>query len=384
MKPLVDPSRLFYGMNIHPQYEDSPWFKSPAEVIEEVHELGCTVARIDCYGLEEDANLVLEHVRAAEGKDILILPCFAYNHPFEHRNHESGFYVGSTTARILRDHCPIYEVTNEISVYCNGEGAGTDPARYDLARFRVCRELIIGVIEGIKSEQPDAKIVIGGGVTTLTAFNDMLWNGTEPDGSSGHPQVRWDYTGWHWYESSGRIDAACDGTDTPCNVIGELSRYGVPIWITELGFVPDNANLERQSAYVAAGLAEYQEYRQRYDLVGACWYALYDDGSGQFGLIQVTDDARALAAPEAEGSAGGDDQGGRRAHARRKPAHETYKAFVSMNPDDGDGEGGGDDEFHTAEYRLPMALYRNLVAAADAQGVSENDELVRRLESTFG
>ncbi|MBA1363806.1 hypothetical protein [Burkholderia gladioli] len=60
----------------------------------------------------------------------------------------------------------------------------------------------------------------------------------------------------------------------------------------------------------------------------------------------------------------------------RKPAHETCKLFVAMNPND-----GGDD--HRAEYRLPMAVYRSLVEAAERHGVSENEELVRRLASAF-
>ncbi|WP_181162686.1 hypothetical protein [Burkholderia gladioli] len=29
-------------MNIHPQYSGAPWFKTPAEVIEELDEIGCT------------------------------------------------------------------------------------------------------------------------------------------------------------------------------------------------------------------------------------------------------------------------------------------------------------------------------------------------------
>ncbi|PRE90316.1 hypothetical protein [Burkholderia gladioli] len=395
-------------MNIHPQYSGAPWFKSPAEVIEELDEIGCTVARIDCYGLEDDARLVLEHARAAAAKGILVVPCFAYNQPFAESNYESGVYCGKLPAGILRDHCPIYEVTNEISVYCNGVGPGTDPARYDPARYVECRELIRGLIDGIREAQPDARIIIGGGITTLTAFNAMLWHGTEPNGSSGHPVVRWDYTGWHWYTSSGRIDAAYDGTGTPYNVIEALAAFGVPIWITELGFVPDNSDFERQSAYVSAALAEYHEHRQAYGVIGACWYALYDDGSGDFGLSRAEDDAASAAAPSKTEAKAYDA----RAYARKKskkaeraslksrrdapapepsyagtdallhkPAHETYKLFVAMNPDEGDGGGDGGD--HRAEYRLPMAVYRSLVAAAERHGVSENDELVRRLASTF-
>lgn len=361
-------------MNIHPQYSGAPWFKTPAEVIEELDEIGCTVARIDCYGLEDDARLVLEHARAAAAKGNLVVACFAYNQPFAESNYESG-------------------------VYCNGVGPGTDPARYYQARYVECRELIRGLIDGIREAQPDARIIIDGGVTTLTAFNAMLWHGTDPSVCSGHPVVRWDYAGWHWYASSGWIDAGYDGTGTPCNVIEALAAFGVPISITEPGFVSDNSDFERQSAYVSAALAEYHEHRQAYGVIGACWYALYDDGSGDFGLIRVEDDAAPskteAKAYDARAYARKKSKKAERASLKsrrdvpepshagtdallRKPAHETCKLFVAMNPDEGDG---GDD--HRAEYRLPMTVYLSLVEAAERHGVSENDELVRRLASAF-
>ncbi|RQR48768.1 hypothetical protein DIE19_32690 [Burkholderia sp. Bp9126] len=403
-----DTKKLFYGMNIHPQYRDAPWHKTPAEVIDELHELGCTVARIDCYGLEDEANIVLEHAREAEGKGILVVPCLAYHSVFESNNYDAGVHYGALTAKIVRDHCPIYEVSNEISIYCNGDGPGTDPTRYDQEKYVNCRELIRGVIDGIKSEQPDAKIIIGGGVTTLTSFNKMLWHGTEPNGSSGHPLVRWDYTGWHWYESSGRMDTAFDGTDTPYNVLEELAKFGVPIWITELGFMPNNDNFDQQSAYVITALAEYREYRDRYNVIGACWYSLYDDASGDFGLIQVVTDTPAAAAANtntnaeaksgktppadakskarvastavatsSEKSSAGANAG--RKSLKRKPAHETFMTFVSKNPD----RNHLGKDFHTAEYTLPITLSHQLRDAAAQNHISENDELAHRLDSTF-
>jgi hypothetical protein len=65
-----------------------------------------------------------------------------------------------------------------------------------------------------------------------------------------------------WYESSGNITQADDGTGTPYNVLEEPSRYGVPIWITEPGFIPHGAP-EAQCAYVEAALDEYRGYRVR-------------------------------------------------------------------------------------------------------------------------
>jgi hypothetical protein len=357
---VAESAELFYGMNIHPQYSSTPWFKTPKEVMAEVAALGCTVVRCDCYGSWADADKILAHVMEAEPLGIQILPCFGYNQPAVpgdyQLNYSLGVDYGTTTANVLKDHCPIYEVSNEICIYCNGVGPGTDPAAYDHFRYADCRALIRGVIDGIKSVQPDAKIVIGGGVTTLTAFFRMMWDGTAPDGSTGHELVRWDYTGWHWYESSGSITQAYDGTGTPYNVLEELSRFGVPIWITELGFIPQGTP-EAQSAYVEAALDEYRGYRDSYNVVNTCWYTLYDDASGTFGLLE--DDGQT-----------------------RKPAYATYQGYVAQHPDQGGGGGSGGG-FYTGEYTLPLELHEKLVNAADENNVTENDELVRRLELTF-
>ncbi|WP_157649424.1 hypothetical protein [Burkholderia ubonensis] len=415
MARSFDSGKLFYGMNIHPQYSGAPWHKTPAEVIAEVHELGCTVVRIDCYNPEVDADIVLEHIYEAERKDILVVPCLGYDEPILENdpdiNYDAGKYCGEGFAKVLMDHCPIYEVSNEMSVYCNCAGVpGTEPFHYDQEKYINCRELIRGVIDGIKSVQPDAKIIIGGGVTILTGFNKLLWSGTAPDGSSGHPVVRWDFTGWHWYESSGAIDQAGDGTDRPYNVIEDLARFGVPIWITELGFDAFNSDFPQQSVYVNTALAEYRGYRDRYDVINTCWYALYDDGSGDFGLIQVQADASATAeanrdtkayakrksretalafkrsksrqASTITAASGGKSRaatGVQPDSLTRKPAHETFMTFVAANPDhDQPGE-----EFHTAEYTLPIALYQRLRDAAAEHHVSENDELVQRLATSF-
>lgn len=354
------PANLFYGINIHPQFVDAPWLKSPREVLEDVADLGCTVARIDCYGSQIDADRVLQHAQEAQRTGIQILPCLAYHQAAvqgdSQLNYELGLSYGTTTANVLRKHCPIYEVSNELCIYCNGDGPGTDPARYDFVRYVDCRELIRGTIDGIKSVQPDAKIIIGGGVTTLTAFFRMMWEGTAPDGSTGHPLVRWDYTGWHWYESSADITQAYDGTDTPYNVLEELSRYGVPIWMTELGFIP-HGTPEQQCAYVEAALDDYRGYRETYNVMSICWYTLYDDGSGPFGLL--LEDAET-----------------------KKAAHPVFKDYVARNPEEDGAEDPGDDS-DTREYTLPLDLYEKLVAAARKNDITENDELVRRLASTF-
>jgi hypothetical protein len=150
--------------------------------------------------------------------------------------------------------------------------------------------------------------MIGGGVTIETAYYTMLWNGTEPNGSTGHPLVQWDFTSWHWYETSGDPALAYDGTSRPFNVLANLDQYGVPLWFTELGFnTADSATQE--ASYVTNALTSFLSRGpvSSYNIMNTCWYGLYDDANGDFGLVQ------------SDG-------------VTRKPAYTAYKNFVAAHP----------------------------------------------------
>ena len=102
-----------------------------------------------------------------------------------------------------------------------------------------------GLIDGVKSIQPNAKCGINFCVAD-TGASDALWDGMQPDGSGGHPVVRWDITTWHNYEVYGDIfnigqDGASPGFDLPTYC---KARYGVPFIISEW-----NANPEDSQAF---------------------------------------------------------------------------------------------------------------------------------------
>jgi hypothetical protein len=96
-----------------------------------------------------------------------------------------------------------------------------------------------GTIDGLKSVDAAAPIIGGASAGWLHfGWTDMLWNGTQPDGSSGHPQVRWDVSVYHWYSDMGDITHACGGAGC-LNTLDVLkTHYGKPIFITEFGVRP--------------------------------------------------------------------------------------------------------------------------------------------------
>lgn len=276
--PVIEP---FFGMNVHPnQTSIAAYQRSPDDQAADMAGLGVHIVRADVYGTPDDLTLMQPYCDACAAKGIEVFLCFGYNSPpsvgSESDNYDAGYQWATTIATGMKDYVTCYEITNEMSTYCNGEGAGTDPGAYDLEKYNDCRGFTLGLVAGVKDAHPEAKLIMGGGVTTLTAYSEMLWNGTAPDGSSGHPTFKWDVIGWHWYESSGSITAAYDGTGEPYNVLENLQQYGTPIWMTELGFNAGGDDEDQQCAYVQQALAEYDGYRDTYAVQAVCWYVLYD------------------------------------------------------------------------------------------------------------
>ena len=309
----ITAQQYFYGMNGHPVQGGIYASRTPAQQMADLHDLGCTVYRLDCYGTTANAKTLLAFAVAGASLGIMTLPVLAFNSALattnETDNYNIAFTYGANTATVLKGYCPIYEVTNEICDYVkpNTSVTGEHASDYDEARFLLVRGLIRGLIAGLRSVQPQAQIVIGGGVTIETAFFNMLWNGIEPNGTTNQATVRWNYTGWHWYESSGNPTTAYDGTGTPLNVLANLKQYGVPVWFTELGFVPTDSPTA-QSNYCTSALTSFLGWKpaSSYNIMNACWYELYDAGGTTYGLIQ------------------GDG-------VTHKPCYATYKNFTASH-----------------------------------------------------
>ncbi|MFX1737289.1 hypothetical protein PXJ20_21795 [Paraburkholderia sp. A1RI_3L] len=281
---------IFYGLNGHPLQTTGAYAtQTPAQQIAMLADLGATVYRLDCYGATSDAQTLARYAQAAAGTSVTILPCLAFHQAMftttEQDNYDWAFQCGVNTATALQAYCSIYEIGNEIDDYCC-IGVGETPSSFDNTRFQLVRGLLRGAADGIKSVQPGAKIIRGGGVTTLIGFNNMLWNGTQPDGTSGHPRLTWDYTGWHWYETSGNIITAYDGTATPLNILQNLQQYGVPVWITEVGF--NTGDTDQGAAYITQVFNQYFTDRSAYNIAGICFYELFDVAAeGTFGLVNA-------------------------------------------------------------------------------------------------
>ncbi|WP_321795648.1 hypothetical protein [Caballeronia sp. J97] len=305
-------ARLFYGVNGHNNEGGAYDISSPALQLSQLQDLGAKLYRNEVYD-EHTANKLagIAQTMAAGGVTVYPVILSAINiFSNETDAYNAGFTLGQKTASSRR--YPYYEVTNEMEAeLLLGNVDGVYPQQFDLAKFRVLRGVIRGMIAGIKSIDTSGKIIMGGGTWLHYGFQKMLATGMEPDGSVGHPVVDWDITAWHWYSEQGDITNACGGTGCH-NVLAELKALGKPIWINEFGVRPYYGTDQQIAAYLTGNLmmAQFVALASTYDIESIQSYELYDDpvgGEGPYGLLQ--------------------NDG-----VTQKPAYAAYKNFVATHP----------------------------------------------------
>ncbi len=114
------------------------------------------------------------------------------------------------------------------------------------------------------------------------AGSDMMWLGKEPDGSTGHPTVRWDFTTWHNYSPYGQpfSDIMPNGQ----NMIQYISlAYGKPIMMTEW-----NNGTSDDVNYMNTFMNNFYDNRNTYNIESIHFYQL-GGGVAQYGLYAYPD-----------------------------------------------------------------------------------------------
>jgi hypothetical protein len=289
---------IFYGINGHVRLPGVYTNTSYAVQLSQLRDLGIALYRQDVSD-EGEAQMVARLAQAAKAQCVgvfVVLTPDAQGNPDESAAYQQGYRLGHDSAMTLKGLVQYYEVGNE---YDNDaildSRSGDQPSVYDKARFVKARGAIRGMIDGVRSADPSAKIILCGLSWLHFGFSDMLHTGTQPDGSGGHPIPQWNITAWHWY--SDMRDITCVGVRAPggvclgVDVLQHLkSTYGKPIWITEFGVRPDNTEDDAGTFLVGKNaLGGFVENAQKYDIQSVELYELYDDqdngGDGNYGVI---------------------------------------------------------------------------------------------------
>jgi hypothetical protein len=264
--------KMFYGINAH---WDFPF--NPTGLKNVMLDIGLTSIRMTYESSDQSLNSILNWLQALRGSGITFVVCI--NCSFKDstgaywQSEDAAYnYAKSTAAHVAQTLTPygdfIYEMGNEYTrapeIISNPALMGTSITDFKQGFWPQMRGLIRGIHDGVKSI--DSKNVTAAlfCVADIGA-SDALWNGNEPGGATGKPQVRWDLTSWHNYEVYGDIfNIARDGDGTSrFNLVDYCDKaYGVPFIITEWGGLPEQSDAD-QAAYYTKFLTEVYSNRSR-------------------------------------------------------------------------------------------------------------------------
>ncbi|MGF6956709.1 hypothetical protein QFZ97_002574 [Paraburkholderia youngii] len=233
--PIAPAAGMFYGMNGHFDYT-----YTPQQVVSILKGMGCTSYRVGCTNSSNQLNALVGLAQAFQSAGMTLIVLInqgvydSNGNVFANESaaYNQGYSVAQGIANALKPYgVTIYECGNELTrtnaTVLDFTAAGTKASDFNNANWPAMRGVMRGMIDGVKSVQSNAKCGINFCVNDVGAA-DALWEGMQPDGSGGHPTVRWDITTWHNYEVYGDVfslgaDGAQPGFDLP---IYCKARYG--------------------------------------------------------------------------------------------------------------------------------------------------------------
>jgi hypothetical protein len=308
-------SSRFYGMNGHMAYNNGIYkTMSPATQLALLQDLGVTNYRCDIAGAVM-AQILADALNGPfAGSGVAILPVL---NPFsagwdctssESAAYTLGYDLGVNCARPLKGLVTHIECGNELDVPLKTGGDGSSSSDWNPAYWPSFRGALRGMIDGVKSIDPAIKCGVNVGIPMAYRALQMLWNGISPDGSAegvgGAAALRWDFTSYHWYKSSG--DIQCGGRYNACVDVLQVLKdsFDVPIWLTEWGWSGSGDSQQPAADYVTKALTQYKSVKDKYNIETVMMYCLIDPN---YGLIQ------------ADG-------------ATKNTAYAAFRNFVAANP----------------------------------------------------
>jgi len=272
-----------FGINGHPDYDTTAW--SAANWVSFCNSIGAKTIRMNSFNSDSTMSariVALMNYFWTNNTGISILPCISIN-PYltdatssnntEDANYTLGFNCGQLVA--TRFQAAFYECGNEI--YTRGAG-GSNPvlkvagnqgdtmAAYATPGWKCVRGLQRGLIDGVKSVQPNAQCGANF-VAAQIAAADMLWTGTNPDGTVEPTKaVKFDFITWHNYKVQGSMfSIGTNGHGSNFDVLNYLrtshtSESGATVFFSADGTNP-----------LPVHITEWNSNPEDSDTTGATW-----------------------------------------------------------------------------------------------------------------
>jgi hypothetical protein len=194
-------------------------------------------------------------------------------------NYRLGLTIAENIATRVGESIQLFEASNELDNWIGMRGDGSERWMYNTERYRKAFEFLRGIISGIHSRLPKARVIVDDAGWCHYGFLHALWE----DG------LRWDITSLHWYASHGDIQRSyCRAIDA----VAIHASFGLPVWITESN--DDKAAKRRDADAQARWLESFRKQiariGPRYGVEVVLVYELLDqpgltNGEDSFGLF---------------------------------------------------------------------------------------------------
>ncbi|RKT22092.1 hypothetical protein B0G69_5511 [Paraburkholderia sp. RAU2J] len=283
---------MFYGVNGHYDYT-----YTPTQLVSLLKGMGCTSYRVGCTRDQNQINAVVKIAQAFQSAGLKLLVLINQGvtnasgqlYPNEVAAYQDNMAGAKKIAAALAPYgVTMYECGNELTrqnaTVIDFSYAGALAVDFNNTNWPIMRGAMRGMMDGVKSVQPSAKCGINFCVADIGAA-DALWEGMQPDGTSGHQPLRWDITTWHNYAAYGDIFAiGSDGKGPTFDLPTYCkARYGVPFMITEWNTGPSETETSRAS-YITSQLSEFYAARKSHNIQSVMYYVL-DSGDNTYGIV---------------------------------------------------------------------------------------------------
>ncbi len=206
-----------------------------------LQELGANSVRANYEGNPEIDDYLVAAAHRFKLPLILIVEGVGLNDFFKEANYQRGFQLGYQVASRYRGKIAVYQLGNEASgVTVKKDHPGVLESDYDDKKYAIFLAWLKGLAAGIKSADPDAKLMI-----------TVNWVGVGIVKRLAEDGLPFDIVGWNWYSEMGEITAAQYAKDQP--------PLDIPRYIHQLGkkFVVTEANLQGGSQGQEAEQAQF-------------------------------------------------------------------------------------------------------------------------------
>lgn len=247
---LMATPALELGINGHP-LGTVPYTTTPAsKQIQLLKDMNMKWYRVDVQSTSTGSITVpylwepLQEAAAAGGVKILPMlytRTLSFN-VSESESYQRGKTLGSNFAAKYGRYFTYYNLGNELEMDCLLPGkSGQSQEHYNKAKYRIIRNYLKGMDEGIKSKDADAKTMIDASWLHYAFLRMLDWDG-----------VKFDVVAYHWYSE---MDGAAAGSAYKIpDITRKLSSLfpNKPIWFTEVNnrFKTSSTYEQDQNAFI--------------------------------------------------------------------------------------------------------------------------------------